>query len=161
MALAKMQALADFLRSKNLFAPEQFDYWMENGTAEYASKQHGNGLVLCRFQYDAVFSVERFADSADLFLVFICVWLMDNDCNRDALDLAMPEVDVSPLDDHTVDVEVKITFSEDITVVQDDAGPVEYSTRRWRIAEAVVSDVNKVGVGDDQQRPTDLPYERD
>lgn len=161
MALVKMQALADFLRSKNLFATEQFDYWMENGTAEYSTKRQGKGLVLCRFQYDAVFSVERYTKNADLFLVFISVWLMEHDSGREDLNLAMPDVDVTPLDDHTVDVEVKIIFSEDITVLPDDDGEILYSGGRWKVAPSPISDVNKIGVGDDQERPTDLPYERD
>lgn len=161
MALEKMQALATHLLSKGLFAAEQFDYWMENGTNEFASKRHGNGYVICRFRYDAVFSVERYSQSADLFLVLISVWLMDNDCSRNALELPMPEVDVTPLDDHTVDVEIKITFEENITVLPDDEGPVEWGGKRYGIAPAVITDANKVGVGHTQERPTDKPYERD
>lgn len=160
MALAKMQALASFLLQQNLFGAEQLDYWMENGTSEPASKRIGNGLLLCRFKYDAVFSVERYSQDADLFLALLCVWLMENDCNRDDLDLPPPEVDVTPLDDFTVDLEIKITFDEGITVVPDDNGPILFNGNRYSVAPAVISDANKVGVGDTQERPTDKPYER-
>lgn len=160
MALEKMQAFATHLLSKGLFAAEQFDYWMQNGTNEYASKKHGNGFVISRFRYEAVFSVERYSQSADLFLVLLSVWLMDNDCERNNLELPMPEVDVTPLDDHTVDVEVKITFEENITIVPDDEGVVMWGGKRYSVVQAVITPADKVGVGDTQERPTDLPYER-
>lgn len=161
MALAKMQALATFLINQNLFAAEQFDYWMENGSNEYSGKKVGNGFLISRFRYDAVFNIERYSQSADLFLVLLSVWLMENDCDRSALGLPMPDVDVTPLDDTTVDLEIKVTFDEGITIVPDHEGLIMYRGSRYSVAPAVISDANKVGVGDSQERPTDKPYERD
>lgn len=161
MALEKMQQLASFLRERNLFAAEQFDYWMENGTAEYAAKNLGPGVVVCRFRYDAVLSVERYSNDADLFLALLCTWLMDNDCARDHDDLPMPDIDVTTLDDHCVDIEVRVPFIEDITLVRDDDGNVPFSGERWRLDGVTVTDADAVGVGDDDQQPTDKPYVRD
>ena len=160
MALEKMKALAGFLLQQNLFAAENLDYWMENGSSEYASKRQGKGLVMCRFRYDAVFSIERYAGDADLLLVLISVWLLEQDHNRSELELGAPKVDVTPLDDFTVDLEIAITFDEPITVVPDDTGPVLFRGIRYSVAPALISDASKVGVGDSQVRPTDLPYER-
>ena len=160
MALGKMQALATFLLQQNLFAAEQFDYWMEIGTSDYTGKKVGNGYLICRFRYEATFSVERYSQSADLFLVLLNVWLMENDCSRNELELPMPEVDVTPLDDTTVDLEVKVTFDEGITIVPDDNGLILYRGNRYSVAPAVITDASKVGVGDTQERPTDKPYER-
>lgn len=161
MALAKMQAIAEHLLSKNLFAAEQFDWWMQNGTSEYASKKVGKGLVIGRFSYDAVLSVERFAGDAAVFLALINVWLMEHDDNREALNLEMPGVDVTPLDDSTADVEVIIRFSEDITLLPQDNGAIVFNGIRYGVAPLVIDEANRVGVGDNQERPTDLPYERD
>lgn len=160
MALEKMQALASHLLSQNLFAAEQFDYWMENGSNEYSSKKIGNGFLICRFRYDAVFSVERYNQSADLFLVLLSVWLMDNDCMRNDLDLPMPTVDVTPLDDTNVDLEVKVTFEENITILPDDEGPVLWGGARYSVAPAAIADANRIAVGDSPERDTDKPYER-
>lgn len=160
MALAKMQALAQYLLAQKLFGSEQFDYWMENGTSEPAAKKEGNGLLLCRFRYDAVFSIERYSQDADLFLVLLNVWLMENDCKRDDLELPAPSVEVNPLDDFTVDLEIKITFDEGITVLPDDNGLITYKGNRYSVAPAVITDASKVGVGDTQMRPTDKPYDR-
>ena len=167
MALEKMKALATFLLEQDLFAPEQFDYWMENGSNEYASKKVGNGFLICRFRYDAVFSVERYSDSdddtdsADLFLVLLSVWLMENDDGRSDLALPMPSVEVNPLDDQSVDLEVKVTFDEGITIVPDDNGKVLFRGNRYSVVPAVITDASKVGVGDTQERPTDKTYDRD
>ncbi|WP_331352584.1 phage tail protein [Cellvibrio sp. UBA7671] len=160
MALAKMQALATFLINQKLFAAEQFDYWMENGASEYSGKREGNGYVICRFRYDAVFDVERYSQDASDFLVMVSIWLMENDGKRTEQDLPMPEWDVTPLDDSTTDVQVKISFDEDITIVPDDSGKILYRGNRYSVAPAVITDASKVGVGDTQQRPTDHPYER-
>lgn len=161
MALQKMQALADFLRARNLFAAEQLDYWMENGAAEYAQKRSGEGLVLCRFRYDAVFSIERYAQSADLFLALLSAWLLDFDSAREDDNLPMPEIDVTPLDDHTADVEVTVNFIEEITVVKDVDGNVPFAGDTWRLEDITIHTANMVGVGDDQDEPTDLPYSND
>jgi hypothetical protein len=161
MALAKMESLANFLKAQQLFSAEQFDYWMENGTSEYSGKREGNGIIVCRFRYDAVFDVERYSQDADEFLVLVSIWLIENDCDRSGQDLPMPEWDVNPLDDATTDVQVKVSFDEDITIVPDDEGKILYRGSRYSVAPAVITDASKVGVGDTQARPTDKPYERD
>lgn len=160
MAVAKMQALADFLKAKNLFAVEQFDFYMENGTSEVTSKRVGKGFEISRFRYDAIFSVERFSGDADVFLVLINIWLMENDNNRDQLELESPKVDVTTLDDQTVDVEVSITFDESITIVPDDAGSILFKGARYSVAPAEIIAARKVAVGDNQQRQPDKPFER-
>ena len=159
MALVKMQAIAQHLLSHGLFSAEQFDWWMENGTSEYASKKVGKGLVIGRFSYDAVLSVERYAGNADVFLALVSVWLMEHDDNREALNLEMPRVDVTPLDDSTTDVELTIRFSEDITLQPTDDGKILFNGVRYGVSPLVLANATSVGVGDNQQRPTDAPYE--
>lgn len=160
MAVAKMQALADFLKAQNLFAAENFDYYMENGTSEVTSRKVGDGFEICRFRYDAVFSVERFSGDADVFLVLINIWLMEFDNNRDQLELDPPKVDVTALDDSASDVDVIITFDESITIKPDDTGPILFKGARYAVAPADIVAARKVAVGDNQQRQPDKPYER-
>lgn len=161
MALEKMMALADFLRGQGLFAAEQLDYWMENGTAEYAGKRQGDGLVLCRFRYDAVLSVERYGQSADLFLALLSIWLMEHDCEREHDELPMPSIDVTPLNDHLADIEVTVNFIEDITLVPDATGAIAFNGQQWRVQGIEINTADQVGIGDDKAAPTDLPYSRD
>lgn len=161
MLLQKMTALAQHLIQQNLFAAENFDYWMENGKSEYCCNKQGKGFVVGRFAYDAVLNVERFASDASLFLALINIWINENDSSREHDNLELPEVDVTPLDDKTVDVEVRIRFIQDITIMPSDQGSIVMNGTRYGIAELENADAKKVGVGDTQERPTDLPYERD
>lgn len=159
MALAKMEALAAFLLAQNIFPAEQFDYVMTNGKNAYANKRIGNGLLISRFRYDAVFLIERYSQDADLFLALISTWLMENDNSRDEQELEMPDVGVTALDDFTVDLEVRIVFEENITIVPDEVGKIIFNGSRYSVLPAVISDAIKVGVGDSQERLTDKPYE--
>jgi len=161
MLLQKMTALSSYLIAQNLFAVENFDFWMENGVNEYCCNKQGKGFVVGRFTYDAVFSVERFASDASLFLALINIWINENDSAREQDNLELPRVDVTPLDDDTVDVEVTIRFMQDVSIMPNDNGPILMNGTRYGIADLQNFDANKVGVGDTQERPTDLPYERD
>jgi hypothetical protein len=161
MALEKMQALANYLRSRNIFAAEQLDYWMENGTANFSAKKVGQGILLCRFQYDAVFSVERYSNNPDLFLAIFCCWLQDHDGSRSDDDLAMPSIDVTPMNDSTTDIEVKLQFIEEITAVEDANGELEFNGKRWQLQSVAINDADTVGVGNTQTLPTDKNYHRD
>lgn len=157
MALAKMQALATHLLEQKLFSAEQFDYWMENGTAEYAAKRVGQGVLLCRFRYDAVFSIERYTRSAALFLAILSAWLLDKDEDREQDELPMPSVDVTPLNDRMADIEVTVAMSEDITLVPDEEGPVVFSGQRWTVKAVELNTATQAGVGNDADQPTDKP----
>lgn len=161
MLLQKMTALAQHLIAQNLFAVENFDYWMENGVSEYCCNKQGKGFVVGRFAYDAVLSVERFSSDASLFLALINIWINENDTGREQDNLELPQVDVTPLDDSTADVEVRIRFLQDISIMPSDQGAIVMNGVRYGIAQLQNADANKVGVGDTQERPTDLPYERD
>lgn len=161
MVLEKMTALAQHLISKNIFSVESFDYWMENGLNEYCCNKQGKGFVVGRFTYDAVLNVERFSQDASLFLALINIWINENDSEREKDNLELPRVDVTPLDDDTVDVEVTIRFLQDITIMPQDSGPIVMNGQHYGVASLINSDANKVGVGDTQERPTDKPYERD
>ncbi len=160
MLLYKMSDLAAYLHSKNVFSAEQLDYWMENGQVSYAAKRVGKGLLLCRFQYDAVISIERFSKDAALFLAFVCCWLQDFDADREDDDLPMPSIDVTPLDDSTADIEVKITFIEEITALQDQDGPLVLNGVNYKLDDAQINVADSVGVGDNENLATDLVYVR-
>lgn len=160
MALQKLANLAAYIKGKNLVAEEQIDFWMETAKLSPASKRLGNGLLVCRFQYDGILVVERYTGNADLFLALICCWLQDHDEDRDQDELPEPDADVTTLDDLTVDVAVKITFTEDITVIEDVNGLIDFGDKKYSLADVEISVADSVGVGDSQERATDLVYVR-
>lgn len=162
MSLEKLTALTAHISDYNLLMPEQFDSWMENGKMIPFNKKMGaDQLVICRYQYDAVFTFEGYTGSPDMLMVIICAWLIENDNDRDKYNLAAPDIDVDMVDDNRANVEVTITFSESIDLVKDELGLIHIHGARWRIANSTVYDIDTAAVGDDQAAPTDLPYTRE
>jgi len=160
MALAKMHALAKMLVEKNLFLREQLDFYMENGSLDYAQKNQGPTILFGRFQYDAIFSIERYSQSADVILALVGCWLIAFDSDREAHDLPPPTFDITPLDVYTVDLEIKIPFLEDIVGAPDAGGLIELGGVSYSIQDKNIAIADSVGVGDSPQRATDLVYKR-
>ena len=159
MAIAKLQALHAFLETQNLFTPEKFESWMEDGDITPRNKNLGaDQLLVSSFQYNAIFTVEEFNSSPDLLIALVCAWLIDNDQDRDTDKLPSPSIDIDMLDANLADVEIKIVFKENIELIADDEGAIALNGRNWSVAPLVVYTVDTVGVGDDQAEPTDKPY---
>ncbi|WLQ14405.1 phage tail protein [Hahella aquimaris] len=160
MALAKLRELTCFLLAQDLAPAEQWDSWMENGTLEAADKRLGAGVRVCRLKYDAVLVVERYSGPPQLLIAHVVTWLMDHDPERDRDGLGHPDIDVDVNGDDTADIEIRIGFYENLDLVADAAGAIQFGGARWRVESVPVYEPDAVGVGDDQAQPTDAPYVR-
>lgn len=160
MAMAMLKGITAHLLAANLVAAEQLDSWMEDGELQTASKNLGNGIRVCRQEYDAVIQIERYAGDPALLFALVTTWVMDNDPDRVSLQLPEPTVDVDIIDDRLADVEITIRFSEPVDLIEDDAGPISYLGKRWFVSPVPVDLPDQVGVGDSKERPTDKPYIR-
>ncbi|WP_299580913.1 phage tail protein [uncultured Microbulbifer sp.] len=160
MALHKLRTITRFLLNANLVSSEQLDSWMEDGKLETTSKNLGNGICICRLRYDAVISIERFSQPAELLFALVTAWVQDQDAERNNQNLPDPEIDIDVINDRKADVEIRIAFYEDINLVPDDNGVIPYNGSQWSIAAVPVDEPNQVGVGDNQSQPTDAPYVR-
>ncbi|USD19773.1 phage tail protein [Microbulbifer variabilis] len=160
MALEKLRAITGFLLGANLVSCEQLDSWMEDGKLETTSKNLGNGICICRLRYDAVISIERFAESPELLFALVTAWVQDQDAERVIQELPDPEIEIDVINEHKADVEIRIAFYEDIQLVPDDNGVIPYNGRQWSIATVGIDEPNQVGVGDSQSQPTDAPFVR-
>lgn len=121
---------------------QHLDSWMENGTISLQPRDMGTGVNVGQLQYDAVFLVENlpFREfNPAIVLAVVAAWLQDNDDIREQLSLPDPQFEVTPLDDNTADVSVSVTFSEPMQLVEDDAGPVPYDGRRWRVEGYIIN----------------------
>lgn len=161
MALDKLKGITAHLLAANLVAAEQLDSWMEDGELETASKNLGNGLRVCRQSYDAVIQIERYAGDPALLFALVTTWVMENDPERQSLELPEPTVDVDVIDERVADVEITVRFSEPVDLVEDDSGPILYRGQRWAVAAVPVDEPDQVAVGDNQDLPTDAPYVRE
>jgi len=159
MAIQKLQALTAHLTETNQFADEQFDSWMEGGNLEMASKDLGDGLLICRQKYFAVFSIEKFSGKADELFVHVITWLIDNDPDREEEKLEDPSIDIDILESGEADVTIAINFVENIEIAEDVNGPITFDGKTWSITKVLDSVVEKIGVGHDAALDTDLVYD--
>lgn len=158
MSVQKLAQFTAFIIQQNLVDENQIESWMENGKMVPASKNTGEGYLVCRFQYDAIFSIEGFTGDSALLIALISTWLTDNDPTRDDDNLSPPDIDVDIIDRNSVDVEIAVQFREDIEIVANDNGPIAFDGRRWELGSVPSSIVDTVAVGDDQNKTSDLPY---
>jgi hypothetical protein len=137
--MTKLQQLTAFLINLNLVAAEQIDGWVENPQIIPSGKSMGEGILLYRQEYDAVISIERFPHKnlpAELLFGQVCAWLMENDGERD--EIAKPRTDVDILDAETADIEISISFEEDVYATPDPAGTIVLNGVNYRLADALI-----------------------
>lgn len=138
--MIKLQQLTAYLLNLNLVAAEQLDSWVENPQIIPSGKSMGQGsIILYRQIYDAVIYIERFAHiDHPVEQLFGCVaaWLMTHDADRE--EIAAPRTDVEILDDYLADIEISISFEEDVIAVLDPAGPIEFGGNRYRLAGPII-----------------------
>ncbi|WHI46798.1 phage tail protein [Microbulbifer sp. VAAF005] len=160
MAGKKLQEITAHLLAANLVPQEKFESWMEEGRIETASKNLGNGIRISRTEYDAVIVLEEYSGDAALVLALVTTWLMENDSSRFDNGMPEPQIEVTPIDDKSVDVEITIRFFENVDLVPDDNGPISYQGQRYAIATVPIDEPSQVAVGDNKELPTDAPYNR-
>jgi hypothetical protein len=73
----------------------------------------------------------------------VSVWLIENDEDRFEKELPMPVTDVDILDSKTADIDIMITFEEDITAVADENGPIVIDGQRYQLDDATITYVKE------------------
>jgi hypothetical protein len=112
--------------------------FVDQGVIVPVGSDLGHGIVVGRIKYDAVIQIEGYKDDGILFVAFVTAWLQDNDPDRDRLGLADPEVDITLEGRGTADIDLSIEFDEPLELVPDEAGPISYNGRRWRVADVPI-----------------------
>lgn len=139
--MIKLQQLTAYLLNLNLVAAEQLDSWVENPQIIPSGKDLGQGsIVLYHQTYDAVIYIERFNHQkhpAELLFGCVCAWLMQHDADRD--EIAAPRTDVEILDNGSADIEISISFEEDVIAVKDPAGHIEFGEDHYRLAGPIIN----------------------
>lgn len=135
-----LQALSEYLLAHTGLSKEQIYATADNGRILISGEDLGQGQEICRYKYDAVMTLERYAGDARVLVAMIAGWLMEHDQDRDYLGLADPEVNADLNDDETADVDITVEFNEAIQLVEDDQGPIVIGDKRWTV-QAVPIDV--------------------
>lgn len=158
MSLTKLESFTKFIVEQNLVDKCKIDSWMENGRLVPAAKDLGLGFLICRFEYDAVISIEHFNGDEKLFFALVCAWLHDYDPGRDKDELQPPDIDVDIVDDCKADVDIKIEFREDVEIVEDDQGLIPFNGKRWSLSKVPLDIVEEAAVDDTKGRTLDKSY---
>ena len=146
--MIKLGLLTTFLASLDMVAAENIDSWVEDPRiipSGCVVSGNAEGIILFRQEYNAVFSIERFPHKRhhvnELFGQ-VCAWLINNDGDRE--EIAQPQIDVDILDDDTADIEITISFTEDVEAIKDPAGLIVVGGETYSLG-AVVVDVAEEG----------------
>lgn len=139
--MKQIAAVTSFLVGINLVDAVQIDAWVENLQIQsLGADQNAGNVTLFRQTYDAVITIERFPHKvhpAELLFGHLAAWLIDHDGDDVRLDgseaTIQPEVDV--LDDSTADLIITIDFVEDVTAIEDAAGPITLNGKNYRLAD--------------------------
>ncbi|MFA0810842.1 phage tail protein [Microbulbifer epialgicus] len=161
MAGRKLQDIFAHLRSANLVADAKIESFMDDIKVMACSKNLGNGIRVSRVEYTAEILIEGFTGDSALVFALVTTWLMEHDSERDHDNVSEPKIEVTPVDDVSVDIEILIPFFESVDLVPDDNGSINYLGQRWAVATVPIDEPNQVAVGDNKELPTDAPYSRE
>lgn len=135
--MKKMMALRSALVATGCFNADSLVTWVEDMQLKVRGKQQGDAILLHTLVYQAVFSIERYPykqHPIEHFNAILVTWLSEND-DRSELDNSDPDIDVNVLDDSTADLELTLTFEEDVYIIPDDDGTIEFKDRMWALKD--------------------------
>ena len=127
------QSFSEFLLTISGVNREQLNIYADNCKLIPSGKDQGNCMELGQLKYEAVFEVTHFKGEATLFLAHVLSWLEDKDPYRFKLELPDPDVEVSPVDRETVDLDLSIQFEEPLILRRDEQGPIEWNCEKWSV----------------------------
>lgn len=132
---------------------QKLDSWMEDGTIRLESRNMGpTGVDVAWLTYQAVYTVEQlpFREiNPAIVLASVAAWVQENDQFREQFGLGDPEYAVTPNDEKTADLEIQLTFTEPLRLVEHQNGPINWMGKRWNVApyEIWVADHIDLNVG--------------
>jgi hypothetical protein len=140
--MKQLIALSEFLIGLNLFDANDFDSWTESPDLKVTSKVLSDeSIEVCRHSYKGVFYIERYPHKRhDPALLYsnIATWLIEHDTDRFDRTDAQIVFDVQLLDASTSELTIEIDFAEVVSLVLDNAGPVNFDGKKWKVADGVI-----------------------
>ncbi|MCL1123307.1 phage tail protein [Shewanella surugensis] len=137
--MSKLTELTGYLMEANykghkLAHASQFDSWIEGGSIDPASKRiNGTGLLVARFTYAGVISINPCAAPAALICTYISFWVQQNTGKYDAKKIEF-SADIN--DDNSSDIEITIEdFQENIELIEQADGPFLFGDKHYDFGE--------------------------
>jgi hypothetical protein len=139
----KIADLRHYLVDLNLVAVEQIDSFVDEPKIIPSGQIISNGIeqsiVLYEYEYEASFFIERYPfkrHPPERLFGHVSAWLIVNDGDRE--QIATPTINVDVNDDSTADIEITISFREDVTAIEDAEGEFLIGSKRYRLEDALI-----------------------
>ncbi len=133
--MKKLAALRTFLESTDYFHKNKFEAWAEEIEQVLRGKMEGNRVLLFTMTYRAVYSIEDYAFCKYPFEILharLITWLADND-DRSEMKDREPRITCDVMDDEIADIEISLSFEEDVYITEDENGDIDYFGKKWRL----------------------------
>lgn len=147
----KMENLANYLTLKGVAGEcERFDYFAGlNQLLPCFSDLGDDQHLVARVRYPAVFYIERYSAPAELIFALVNIWLCTHDGDRERDGLPAPTFlpeQINEGDASFVNMEIEVEFQEDITIVPDENGLIDYMGKTYSIGGTTTSMVTEIEV---------------
>ncbi len=133
--MKKLAELRTFLESTDYFHKNKFEAWAEEIEQVLRGKMEGNRVLLFTMTYRAVYSIEDYAFCKYPFEILharLITWLADND-DRSEMKDREPRITCDVMDDEIADIEISLSFEEDVYITEDENGDIDYFGKKWRL----------------------------
>ena len=154
----QLQQLTEFLLAslQPVIKANNIDAWQERGTLILSGEDKGvDGYQVAKWKHYAVIALENFPHrkiNPYNLLAMVAAYLIDSDWPRDEYGLDDPEFDIDMVSKDNTTVLIEVQLMDDIELIPDDNGPVQFNGGRYRVSLVPVNIAESVDV---QQKPED------
>ncbi|WP_108944097.1 phage tail protein [Shewanella halifaxensis] len=136
----QLQQLCEFLLAslQPVIKTNNIDAWQERGTLILSGDDKGcDGYEVAKWKHNAVIVFEQFPHrriNPYNLLAMVSAYLIDSEWPRDVYDLDDPEIDIDVVSKDNATVLIKLQLLDDIELIPDDAGPVQFNGGCYRVS---------------------------
>lgn len=147
----KYQQLTDYLIAHlpKHYHANVYSWLLKGNIADIGRQQTAYGVILGQIQSQVIIWLENFPfrqiDPAYV-MALINIWLDENDPDRDRLDQYEVSFEITPIDDHSVDLEFSLEFVDHLEAVADENGHLTVQTDRLRLAPIEIWTATSINV---------------
>lgn len=136
----QLQQLTEFLLASlsPIVKANNIDAWQERGTLILSGEDKGQGgYQVAKWKHSAVIALEKFPHrriNPYNLLAMVSAYLIDSNWPRDEYGLDDPEIDIDSDSKDSTTVLIEVQLLDDIELIPDDNGPVQFNGGRYRVS---------------------------
>ncbi|MCK8124640.1 phage tail protein [Pseudoalteromonas sp. 2CM39R] len=150
--ISQLQQVCEFLVASlnGAIRKNNIDAWQERGKLIICNSDQGqDGYLVARWKHTAIIAIEKFphkkVNPYNLFAM-VCAFLIDSGWQRDEFGLDDPEIDIDLISDDNATVLIELELMDDIELIPDDSGPVQFNGGRYYVSLAPINVAENVDV---------------